>query len=78
MKITAESLMSKTAPMIIVQTIKQLGTTEGAIQGGTTHTTPHHTEDLSLHIINTIRIDDIMITEGTRKMIIPIVDIAPR
>jgi hypothetical protein len=76
-KITAESLMSKTAPMIIVQTIK-LGTTEGAIKRGRTRTTTHHTEDLSLNIINKIRIGGNMIIEGTRKMIIPIADIAPR
>ena len=77
MKITAESLVSKTAPMIIVLTTRQAAT-EGAIEAGTTRTKKHHTEDLSLKTINRIRIGGIKIIEGTRKMIIPIADTAPR
>jgi len=77
MKITAESLMSKTAPMIIVLTTKQAAT-EGAIEAGSTSTQTHKTEDLSLNSIIRIRIGANLITEGTRKMIIPIADIARR
>jgi hypothetical protein len=77
MKITAESLVSKTAPMIIVLTTKQAAS-EGAIEAGTTSPKTHHTEDLSLNTISRIRVGGIKITEGTRKMIIPIEDTAPR
>jgi hypothetical protein len=77
MKITAESLVSKTAPMIIVLTTKQAAT-EGAIEEGTISPKTHHTEDLSLITINRIRIGVIKITEGTLRMIIPIADSAPR
>lgn len=60
--------------MIIVLTTKQPAT-EGAIELGTTSSIKtHHTEDLSLNIINKIRIGGINIKEGTRKMIIPIGD----
>ena len=78
MIITAENLMSKTGPMIIVLTIMQGVATEGGIEEGTTSTKTHRTEDLSLIIISKIRIGGTKITEGTRKMIIPIADIAPR
>lgn len=75
---TAENLMSKTGPMIIVLTTMQGGATEGPIEGGTTSTKTHRTEDLSLNIISKNRIGGTKITEGIRKTIIPIVDITTR
>jgi len=75
---TAENLMSKTGPMIIVLTTMQGEATEEATEGGTTSTITHRTEDLSLNIISKNRIGGTKITEGTRKTIIPIVNIAPR
>ena len=90
---TAENLMSKTGPMIItglmlnfvfnlmviiVLTTMQGEATEEATEGGTTSTITHRTKDLSLNIISKNRIGGTKITEGIRKMIIPIADITTR